>query len=102
MSRQDGDVVQCINSEPHKAHEYASNEGAWIRCNGRSEQAETSVPFDKGMLNFALSWALAAMNDDFMDLQAEDYKDPAAVEDAEFAREILKALYEALGGESGD
>lgn len=100
--RQDGDVVQCINPEPHDEHEYASTDGAWLKCHGRREQAETSIPFDKGMLTFALSWALAAMSDDYMDLQAEDYKDPTAVDDAELARDILKALYTALGGETDE
>lgn len=54
--------------------------------------------YPKDTLVFALSWALAAMTESFIDLNYEDYKDPTAGEDAEAARDILRQVYEDLGG----
>jgi hypothetical protein len=56
----------------------------------------TRVTVPPNLLHFALSWALAAMDDDFMELQESDYHDPEAVVDATKAKVLLQMVYDEL------
>jgi hypothetical protein len=57
-----------------------------------------ALTLTKEQLVFALSWALAAMDDDYLTLMAEDTDPTNPGEDAEQAREILRQVYVQLGG----
>jgi hypothetical protein len=53
--------------------------------------------YTKGELSFALSWAVVAMDEDFIEQQYEDTKDPGCPgEDAERALGVLQDLMERL------
>jgi len=62
-----------------------------------------AVGYTQEELTFAISWGVAAMTDDFIDLNYEDTKDPGSPgEDAERAKEILQDVLNKILPDCGE